>query len=182
MATEKQTLANRLNAQRSTGPKTTKGKAIASQNATKHGLLARKTVINSENQADFDRHQEQMLAELEPVGPMESILAMRIVNLSWRLARADNFQALAFNALNLKTTSSPIAKQKRFLDGQAQPDPELDLGRTIARDFASPRVLDRLLTYERRIEHSLYKTILEIQKLIIIRNMAKTNNNNHENS
>jgi hypothetical protein len=39
------------------------------------------------------------------------------------------------------------------------------------KDFANARVLDRLLMYERRIEHSLYKTILELQRLNLIRKL-----------
>jgi hypothetical protein len=38
VTSEKRVLANRANAKRSTGPRTSKGKARASQNATKHGL------------------------------------------------------------------------------------------------------------------------------------------------
>jgi hypothetical protein len=38
MTTEKQIAANRLNARRSTGPKTAAGKRRASQNALRHGL------------------------------------------------------------------------------------------------------------------------------------------------
>ena len=38
MTLSKQTIANRKNAKKSTGPKTAKGKAISSQNALKHGL------------------------------------------------------------------------------------------------------------------------------------------------
>ena len=38
MATEKQTAANRRNAQRSTGPRSKAGKARSSRNALKHGL------------------------------------------------------------------------------------------------------------------------------------------------
>jgi hypothetical protein len=38
MATERQILANRANAQRSTGPKTARGKRASSRNAFRHGL------------------------------------------------------------------------------------------------------------------------------------------------
>ena len=87
MSTESQILANRLNALKSTGPRTTQGKAVASQNSVKHGLLAERDVITSESQADFDLYRQQLLDELSPVSPMESILAERIVTLSWRLKR-----------------------------------------------------------------------------------------------
>lgn len=57
MATEAQILANRRNAQKSTGPRTPQGKAAVSQNAVKHGLLARQDVINLESQADFELYR-----------------------------------------------------------------------------------------------------------------------------
>ena len=40
MATEKQIAANRANAQKSTGPKSEAGRAIAKLNAVKHGGLS----------------------------------------------------------------------------------------------------------------------------------------------
>jgi len=75
MATEAQIIANRRNAQKSTGPRTPRGKAPVSQNAVKHGLSARQAVISSESQADFDLYRDQLLDELNPASPMESMLA-----------------------------------------------------------------------------------------------------------
>ncbi len=180
MATEAQILANRRNAQKSTGPRTSEGKAAVSQNAVKHGLLTRQDVISSESQADFDLYRERMLAELAPASPMESMLAERIVTLSWRLKRAGRIQNQTIDALNANNTSSPLAKLTQSLffknHDQSQPDPstsppDMALGRLAIKDFANARVLDRLLMYERRIEHSLYKTILELQRLNLIRKL-----------
>jgi len=47
----------------------------------------------------------------------------------------------------------------------------LALGRLAIKDFSNARVLDRLLMYERRIEHSLYKTLLELQRLRLMRKL-----------
>ena len=180
MATEAQILANRYNAQKSTGPRTSEGKSAVSQNAVKHGLLTRHDVITSESQADFDLYRDQMLAELAPVSPMESMLADRIVTLSWRLKRAARIQNQAIDALNADNTPSPLSKLTKLLSfkGQDLPQadpcesaPELALGRLAIKDFSNARVLDRLLMYERRLEHSLYKTILELQRLNLIRKM-----------
>jgi len=179
MSTEAQIIANRHNAQRSTGPRTRKGKSAISQNAVKHGLLARQAVISSENQDEFDLYRNWMLAELAPAGPMESMLAERIVSLSWRLKRTGHIQNQTIDAMKADNESNPLAKlTKSFLfKNQTNPDSstpaaDLTLGRIVIKDFSNARVLDRLLMYERRLEHSLYKTILELQRLQLIRKFA----------
>ncbi len=180
MATEAQISANRRNAQKSTGPRTSEGRAAVSQNAVKHGLLARQNVISSESQADFDLYRERMLTELAPASPMESMLAERIVTLSWRLKRTGRIQNQAIDALNQDNNSSPLSKLAQSLlfknydqsqDGPSTSATHLALGRMAIKDFANARVLDRLLMYERRMEHSLYKTILELQRLHLIRKL-----------
>ncbi len=100
MATMAQIQANRSNAQKSTGPRTPEGKERASQNALKHGLLAREAVIQGEDPAEFELYREQMLQELAPAGAVEAMLAERVVGLSWRLRRAERLQNAAFAALD----------------------------------------------------------------------------------
>jgi len=178
MATEPQILANRRNAQKSTGPRTPEAKAAVAKNALKHGLTARHDVIKGENQADFDLHRDEMLDELAPVGPMETMLANRVVSLSWRLERAARIQNQTIDALNAKHTPDPIltkltqsiiARYGPPAINPAAPDPNLVLGRMALKDFSNQRVLEHLLLYERRIEHSLYRTMLELQRLTLIR-------------
>ena len=176
MATEAQILANRRNGEKSTGPRTAEGKAIVSQNAVKHGLSGRLDVIKGEDQGEFDLHREAMLGELAPAGAMESMLAERVVSLSWRLKRVERIQNEVFDAL-LADRSSPLAKLVQSLSpkGSGRPeggpdgDGDLALGRVALKDFSNSRVLDRLLMYERRIEHSLYKTMAELQRLRLLR-------------
>ena len=64
MTTQAKIQANRQNAQKSTGPKTPEGKAAVAQNAIKHGLTARRDVVITESQQDFDRHREAIIEEL----------------------------------------------------------------------------------------------------------------------
>ena len=180
MATEAQIRANQRNALKSTGPRTIEGKAAVSQNSVQHGLSTKQAIIKSESRAEFDLYRERMLDELAPAGPMESMLAERIVNLSWRLIRTGRIQNQTIDALNAHNTASPLAKLTQSLlfknHGQSQERPStpaahLALGRMAIKDFANARVLDRLLMYERRIEHSLYKTIIELQRLNLIRKL-----------
>lgn len=185
MPTQAQILANRLNARKSTGPKTPEGMAVACKNALKHGFSARQAVISSEDQAEFDLYRQQFLDELKPQTPMESMLADRIVILSWQLKRATRIQTQTIDALNTPVPSSPLAEFKKsfFFKGRdgsqehpSESAPEMALGRLAIKDFSNERVLERLLMYERRIEHSLYKTIVELQRL----NLIKSLNNNTE--
>ncbi|MCP4263055.1 MAG: hypothetical protein GY774_36915 [Planctomycetes bacterium] len=180
MTTEAQIIANRRNAKKSTGPRTNKGKTAISQNAVKHGLRGLQTVISSENQADFELYRDRMLSELAPAGSMESMLAERIVSLSWRLKRAGRIQAQTIDAMNTDITNNPLANltqtfllkmQRKSQPAPSVPESDLILGRIAIKDFSNARVLDRLLMYERRIEHSLFKTYLEFQRLSLTRKL-----------
>ena len=177
MATEAQITANRRNAQKSTGPRTNKGKALASQNALTHGLSAQKAVICLESQEDFDNHREQMLAELAPESPLQQMLAEHIVSHSWRLNRLANIQNQAIEELNTKHNTlsfvDKFLKSKNSENFDNTTSPDLSLGRMAIKDFSGARVLDRLLMYERRLEHSLHRAILEFQRLQL---MNKINN------
>jgi hypothetical protein len=116
MASEAQVLANRRNAQRSTGPRTTEGKAVVSQNAVKHGLTGREAVVRGENPGEFEFYRDRMLGELGPVGPMESVLAERVVSLSWRLQRAERLQNEAFEDLYAREAESPFSKARAMTE------------------------------------------------------------------
>jgi hypothetical protein len=170
MASAAQVLANRLNAQKSTGPRTAEGKAVVSQNAVKHGLLAKEVVIKGEDPGEFGFYRDQMLGELAPVGQMEAVLAERVVSLSWRLQRAERLQGAAFAAMYKQDTAGPLAGINRMLRAKPEPgDNDLVLGQVVVADFSRAKVLDRLLMYERRLEHSLYRTMGELQSQRLLR-------------
>jgi hypothetical protein len=184
MATEAQIIANRSNAKKSTGPRTPKGRALVSRNALKHGLLARQNAISTESQADFDLYRDQFLSELAPESPMESMLADRIVVLSWRLNRTGRIQAQTIDALKSDNKDKPLTKLTQSLffkhlnqsqTAPSAPPADLPLGRLAIKDFSNSRVLDRLLMYERRIENSLFKTNLEFQRLQLMRKLQNPN-------
>ena len=164
MATQAQINANRKNAQKSTGPRTARGKEVVSQNAIKHGLCAKKNVIRTESQEEFDLFQNEMIVDLAPAGGMELMLAKRIVSLSWRLRRAEYFQNLVLDALMDYEMSACSIYLGNARDEAKEGNVELLMGHVINRDFAKSRTLDLLLLYERRIESSLFKITAEFRK------------------
>jgi len=177
MSSEAKIIANRRNAQKSTGPRTREGKATASKNSIKHGLCAHQAVISSEKPVDFCIERERILSDLVPESPMESMLAERIVDLSWRLNRVRCIQNQTIDALSARNTSSPLTKltQSLLFKGKAMPQADsakdLALGLMAIKDFSNARVLERLLMYERRIESSMFKTIFELHRLQLIRKL-----------
>jgi ABC-type transporter Mla subunit MlaD len=68
--------ANRANAQLSTGPKSSEGKQISSQNALKHGLTAQNPVLPTDDLDATETHLVQSLADT-----------------SWRLNRVADLEA-----------------------------------------------------------------------------------------
>jgi len=165
MASVAQIQANRSNAQKSTGPRTAQGKAVASQNAVKHGLLAEQVVIHGEDPAQFDLYREGMLADLAPVGGIETMLAERAVSLAWRLRRAERLQSAVFATIYRENAGDIVLWPRHGLPIEPKPDEEaVILGQVVMTDFARAQVLDRLLVHERRIENSLYRTMRELRK------------------
>jgi hypothetical protein len=89
--------ASRKNGAKSRGPRTEEGKARSAQNALKHGLRAAKhVVLPDEDAAEFAALEAATIAELAPVGVLQTVLARRVAVAAWRLARADRIEADLF--------------------------------------------------------------------------------------
>ena len=93
MPTEAQRKANRQNAKKSTGPRTPEGKARSSQNALKHGLLARDAVMADEDPAEYDRQLQILEENLFPKNAIEFELVLQIADSRWRLRRITRIEA-----------------------------------------------------------------------------------------
>ncbi|MHC4570323.1 MAG: hypothetical protein ACYTE3_31795 [Planctomycetota bacterium] len=174
MATKAQIKANKQNSQKSTGPRTAEGKEAVSQNAFKHGLFVNKAIVRDESQDEYDRYRQAVLAEVQPVGELESIVAERLVNLTWRLERAQRMQNQSIDCIGMEQLAGHRASDFRELYREANglscedleiPDDHLYLGRLAVRDWRYCKVLDKMMLYERRIENSMYKTMRELERL-----------------
>src|SRR5918993_3356439 len=96
MTSEKQVQANRRNAQRSTGPKTPEGKAAVRLNANKHGLRSQEVLLPGEDEEALKELDENLRAELQPLGELENLLVDGIVAAHWRLRRLRRVEAGIF--------------------------------------------------------------------------------------
>src|SRR5436190_3830962 len=107
---EERLAANRANAQKSTGPKTLKGRAASRMNALKHGLLSQEVLICSphryESEAELFALHDRFRDELQPMGPLELMLCDQIVTTHWRLRRVLAAES-AEMALSLRRGRSP---------------------------------------------------------------------------
>jgi len=78
--------ANRENSKKSTGPKTSAGKAISSWNSIQHGLLSKRlATTESLDKEAFACLLASLQQDLEPVGTLEEVLVEKIAHEYWRL-------------------------------------------------------------------------------------------------
>ncbi|HEV3332899.1 MAG TPA: hypothetical protein VG096_18055 [Bryobacteraceae bacterium] len=77
MSTQRQIEANRLNAQKSTGPRTPEGKAVSSQNALKSGLDADSQFVIGESGDEFAAFQHEYTTRFQPLTPEERFKSTR---------------------------------------------------------------------------------------------------------
>src|SRR5918995_201626 len=96
MTSEKQIQANRRNAHKSTGPKTPEGKAAVRLNATTHGLRSQEVFLPGEDEEALKELDENLRAELQPVGELENLLVDGITAAHWRLRRLRRVEAGVF--------------------------------------------------------------------------------------
>lgn len=93
---QRQLLANRRNAQKSTGPKTPEGKRRSARNAIRHGLYAKDFLLATREQLRAEGRFEEFARNLyETLGPRdasEAALVTRIVNAAWQMRRAIRFE------------------------------------------------------------------------------------------
>jgi hypothetical protein len=113
-ASEKQRLANRANARRSTGPKTGAGKARASVNAVRHGLTAKRLVIAGEDHAQFERFCAELESQCAPTTEVARRLARQLAGILWRLRRVSSFEASIFSARAAEVTPEQTRTMEEF--------------------------------------------------------------------
>jgi hypothetical protein len=153
MATEKQTAANRLNAQKSTGPRTPEGRAAVRLNGVTHGLTAETLVLKGESESDFKAIFESLEAEYEPTTPTEETLVAQLAMATWRLRRVYNMEA-GFYKVGLQELTN--YERTKNLDFSTR------LGEVADRNNNTLALIGR---QEARLERTYYRALHELQRL-----------------
>ena len=201
MASPAQFAANRRNAKQSTGPRTPKGKAIASRNAIQHGLTAQEVVLQDEDAHLFDEHRAALCAALKPVGELEEALVERIVVSAWRLRRmvrieagvfryhvfdhkraqarrlARTFVTSVFDGLSGSDTitdEDQHAAAERLVDEAKTARENETIAIAFTKAVTRDDTLGKLSRYEVTIERSLYRALHELQRLQAARQGRET--------
>ncbi len=87
MSSVRQFEANRLNALKSTGPRTEEGKERSRCNAVRHGLTAETVIAHLEDADDYQGFEEAVASGYAPVTAVERELVLRLASVLWRLRR-----------------------------------------------------------------------------------------------
>jgi len=95
---EQRAEANRINAQRSSGPRTELGKSRSKMNALKHGLSAKKIVIGDEDPKEFEALRAALERDWQPETAFESELVDQLAGSLWRLRRVPAIEAAIVKA------------------------------------------------------------------------------------
>ncbi len=98
--TQRRLEANRRNAARSTGPRTSAGKARVARNAIKHGFFAGQEKWTPQQHRDFEHTLEGLRDELKPQGALEEGCVRTIAGSYVRMAamlRYENIAALKYH-------------------------------------------------------------------------------------
>ena len=85
MASSKQTLANKNNARRSTGPKTKLGKEKVSMNAMKLGIYAEHHVMVGEDTEQYKGYVDFMFKNFEVFDAISGLIIQQIISVGWGL-------------------------------------------------------------------------------------------------
>ena len=148
--------ANRRNAQRSTGPRTPRGKKRSSLNALKHGLSARTALLETEDRCAYEMHVAELEEELQPRTALQRMLFDEIVSLSWRLLRLPAAQNEMYS-LELDKCADPDAAEGEMLS------PSEVLARRFSDDRNNGFAL--LGRYERGTQNTLLRLLARFDAL-----------------
>ncbi len=151
-ASEAQILANRKNAERSTGPKTPEGKERSRANALKHGLTGAGVALTTEDAAEVERVYSAFEADFRPADEMGRILIRRAATCAVRMERSVLQETAALNERILEAQA----------EAKANDEDPIEAGHRAMFDPSKDACLAR--KYEAAAERGFFRSIKEFRQ------------------
>ena len=156
-ASEARILANRQNAQRSTGPRTAEGKDASRRNAYKHGLAGRGGGVAEADAKQVEDRFDVFALDLKPRSPMGMVLLQAVAVASVKMDRASRYEAEAI-ALRVRHAADDFDEARldqadELFDALAE-NPRTNLRRL----RKSPEGVDRLIEGWRDLKADLTRS------------------------
>jgi hypothetical protein len=152
MATAAQILANRANAQRSTGPVSIEGKQNSRFGALTHGLTSKQVVLPHENREEFEQLRAGFMRDYKPANAVEETMVDRIAQAYWRSQRA---------------YAAETAFLANRIESLQEQNPDLDPDAAAALMFIEPAEMARMrliMRYVNSAERVFNKAVADLQK------------------
>lgn len=153
------------------GPNTGRGKAAVRRNALKHGLGAGEPVVRQvESVEDWYRHVEQVIADRQPEGYVETMLAERAADLFWRLRRVPHYEA---DKISVALDQMPEEYAATLKYGEKVSGTTFEEGMTLEkvqmqtgiRMVPDPDTLNVITRYETHLHRQLLQTLHELEAM-----------------
>lgn len=143
MSSPQQIEANRLNSQKSTGPRSVEGKAVSRFNALKSGIHAQSQVIPGEDPVELEALADEYHQQFQPATPLDCFLVDALIHADWQLRRLHRLEAQLWTSqIHEITGDAPLGE-------------------------AYSRALDTFTRLQRRIdstERSYFRALKELQR------------------
>jgi hypothetical protein len=156
MASERQRLANRQNAQRPRGPMSEQARAATRENSLKHGLTARQLVLSHEDRDEWRELLASHVAEFAPSTDQESRLVHQVAHHYWRLLRSRRIETATFELR--------LATLKNRLEINPADSIDNDQGLSLCMD-QDASMFNNIRRYEAAIERAWYRALHELRLL-----------------
>ena len=176
---QKQLIANRANAAKSTGPRTALGKARSAQNARKHGFTPSTfAVVRLEDLQEIDHLRADLLAAYQPVNSQELFAIERLALTQQALLRAARLESGLFTTcLNeaLDSSGNPVFLMAKELAG----DGDIEITRAQNRNHLLGEGFHRMvqqsnswslaMRYQAQAERHYRRAVEEFERLKALR-------------
>ena len=184
MATDKQTAANRLNAQKSTGPRSAAGKMKSALNARTHGFSgSMTTVVRLEDHEEIYNLRSDLLDLYRPVNSQEIFALERMAVCQMSLIRAERLEAGLFTAC-LDKALDPEGEPMHLMSPELAGNGDIQITRVQNRNFIlgegfhratqKPHTWALFLRYQAQAERQYRRANQEFERLRAFRPELET--------